>query len=531
MKKSAIRPWHYALGIGVVVVVLAAILVPRQQKDSDKPIQLLQTMPLKWEKFIASKQGELPFYEESNVLHVHSMDNGKGIYPVLDETSSFYKVYAGEGKELWVKKKQCREVVCEPITRDMLDKIFLDGERLNSRMRMGVEGEMKGLVLFIYQDFMHESHLETAILDDGRLICPMRHHVKVLPLFKESSTFTVETGAEPLLKYGTKYQLKEDSFMGYIDLMKLSWKQVEELWRATQGDEPHKVLVYYYFPSENTINYYNVDLNVYCEGSARASDTLEETTPTVKAYSVLEKEGMEFELMAEVNGEMVKTGLKWEAVVGMSVEHTADFDGDGSLDAIVFYSDGGSAGGEYYELAFYNREEGEFQLLDLPFRLSNIEEWKNKKTLVNRSGISMTRYVLEGSELKKVEEKTADVGKTVWLRTRESLFPVADETSEDQETWFDIDGDGEDEMVVFGHDNSHANNWGQDMYINRICWNNGRTLDAYFGLFGGSKFEFLDRMTKGMHDLLVDSTLFRWNGSAYDQMDFSGTEMRKAGGQ
>lgn len=227
--------------------------------------------------------------------------------------------------------------------------------------------------------------------------------------------------------------------------------------------------------------------------------------------------------MAEMNSELVSTGFETTAN-SLEVTETGDFDGDGSLDALIFESQGGTAGSEQSYLVFYSQDDGTFHTIEIT--VSHTEEWKGKTSFVENAGITFIRYVLENGELVKVEDKTADVGKAIWKRTREELFPVEDEASEDKEVWFDIDDDGEDEMLVFSHDNSHANNFGQNMCLSRISWSDGHIIEGFALPFGGETFVFLNQSTNGMHDMLIDnSALFRWSGNQYEYWQFDGKKL------
>lgn len=252
----------------------------------------------------------------------------------------------------------------------------------------------------------------------------------------------------------------------------------------------------------------------------------EEEIKTVTAYSVLDRGDYELYLMADINGELVDTKLHYSGIVSLDIVKTADFDGDGNQDCLVSWFTGGNSSECYgTNLVYYSQEDDAFlQIEDIS--AVEAEEWKGKPSLIKQADISFTRYVLEEGQLKEVEAKTADVGETVWKKTREELFPVKDEDSEEVETWFDMDDDGEDEMLVFGHESSHANNWGEDMYLCRIKWNDGeRIVEADALPWPGEEFVILSHTTNDMHDLLVSNWLFRWNGSKYEKWHYNGKEL------
>ena len=154
--------------------------------------------------------------------------------------------------------------------------------------------------------------------------------------------------------------------------------------------------------------------------------------------------------------------------------------------------------------------------------MPSFEEWKGRTSIVDKTGISYTRYVLEDLTWKEVERKTADVGRIVWTRTRENLFPDLTTLGE-EEAWFDVDGDGTDDVIVFGHNDSHALDWGKNMSVERMECSGGIKLDgSATGLVYGARFQIVDRSTKGMADFLIDQHLYRWNGSAYVRWTFDG---------
>ena len=281
-------------------------------------------------------------------------------------------------------------------------------------------------------------------------------------------------------------------------------------------------------PQDNTSEYNNADLNINSEASDTMSTEVVKNTQVVTGYSISEKGRFTYELTAKMNDKMVKTEISWDQALGVDITETADFDADGNMDAIIVGTNGGSAGGEFCQLCFYNGDKRVFQSIDIPFAPS-LEKWNGRTTLTDRGGLSMTRYVLETGKLKKVEEKQANVGKSIWHRTREGMFPVVNEVSDDQEAWFDLDSDGEDDKIVFGHNDSHALNWGRAMCIQRIECSSGTTLgDNYFGLYSGESFTILDHKTNGWHDFIIDDHLFRWNGSGmFERWEFDGKQLRK----
>ena len=522
-EQSKIRLWHYAIGIAVLLIVLGVFLVPHMQREEeDIDIQFLSAKPAIWDKFVELSD-DAKFYKEPNVLTFHPSYAARGIVPVVDETALFYKIYdAGQG-EAWVKKNHCQVVESASITEEQITDYVLDGQRLDCMTRTFKESSLAGLNMAFYLDANGEGHLVMVILDgNGRIISTGRSNVEAR--FVDTKGFNVVEGNDyeaARVEYGSDFLLKGKEDSHWLDLQKLSQRQVADVWSVTQGTSLESCLVTYFFPKQGHFKSFGVDLTTYSDASTDTSDAVE-TSVVVTAYSVLEKGNMEYDLMAEVNGQQVSTGLVWESALGLSVEHTADFDGDGSLDAIVYYNNGESTGGEYLLLCFFNKDKEKFEKIDLPCELPSFEEWKGRTSIVDKTGISYTRYVLEDLTWKEVERKTADVGRIVWTRTRENLFPDLTTLGE-EEAWFDVDGDGTDDVIVFGHNDSHALDWGKNMSVERMECSGGIKLDgSATGLVYGARFQIVDRSTKGMADFLIDQHLYRWNGSAYVRWTFDG---------
>lgn len=92
-----------------------------------------------------------------------------------------------------------------------------------------------------------------------------------------------------------------------------------------------------------------------------------------------------------------------------------------------------------------------------------------------------------------------------------------EESSEQDATrqiYFDINGDGEDEFLVFTSNSSHAGGWGRYVFIEKIYWSDGRVTDHNIG--GGYEITFLTSKTNGVYDILIDDIyLVKWNGNDY----------------
>lgn len=249
------------------------------------------------------------------------------------------------------------------------------------------------------------------------------------------------------------------------------------------------------------------------------TDSIVEGGPNVVTGYRIESRDDEQMLVAEFGTLTKETG---ESMMGLQLIGIADFDGDGNKDALVLNGMPGSSGIYSYSIVYYDSVSETFKstydTIETFSDSPEIDQWKDRSTVVVRDGLHMERYALENGQLKKVEDKTADVGKRIHAITTESLFSNSSGDYEERETMFDVDGDGEYEILTFSHDTSHPYDFGAAMCLEKIRWSDGReTTDGVFSdLHGGSTFEFLEKKKNGVHDLLVSGRhLYHWNGTRY----------------
>ena len=339
----------------IACVVLAVLLCVggwfglRGYLDNNVEVQLLPSQPVVWDKFVTPKFGQSTLYEQPDINHVYGKMGENDIAPVIDETSKFYKVYLCQGKEAWVKKNQCEEIQNAPITLDILIEMLLNGQRLECRNQTFNDGNWKGLFLFFYRDFSSEGHLEVGILNDRQLIRPMRASINAYALDKRGFELSINN-EQPRLEYGINYQVKEDSFKGFLNTFELSERQVAEIWKAAQRNEPNKVFVYYYFPSINAVRYYDVDLNVYGISSSNVKYQTAEGSSTLSGFNYIVEGEYDSDMERTVytleiqttSGDKINTEIS-DYAQELTIIAQGDYDGDGEREAIVYEWGGGNS--------------------------------------------------------------------------------------------------------------------------------------------------------------------------------------------
>ena len=427
--------------LGAIIICIALWFGIKGCSNDNIDIQLLQAQPAYWNKFVSPKSTSASIYGQPDISQVILKTDQSSILPVLDETENFYKVYIGEGREGWVKKNQWKDVVFEPIKKEHLYDFYLKGQRLNSTMQSVNDGLLKGLFLFYYRDFSQAEYLEVGILLNGRLIMPQNHRFEAITLDKRGFNVAASTdGGNPKIEFGTNYQVKDGEGVNFPNLSELSDKQITEIWKVAQGDNPNMVTVAYYFPGQKTIRCYDIDLNIYgvanksskvnvVEGDAGLSDF---TYQTEGQYdTALEKEMYSLYVLTS-SGEKVSTNTS-EPAVALNILAQGDFDGDEIPEAIVYEWGGGTFIQPPY-IVYYDKDENVFQRVEgfddsYSEEEFKIEEWKGQTTLVATIGLRKDRWSYSNHSLTLVERVVPDVGNRVATISLDRLFNVDDDAS------------------------------------------------------------------------------------------------------
>lgn len=507
--------------VGAIIIGVGLWFGLRRYFDNNVEVQLLQVQPVLWNQFVTPLNNQSTLYEQPDINHVLGQIGEGDIAPVVDETSNFYKIYIGNGKEAWVKKNQCKEIQNAPISQDLMSELLLNGQRLNCKTITFHDGDLQNLFLFFYRDFSSNGHLEVGIIDNGRLIQPMKSSIDAVAL--ESRGYELYAGGErPRLEYGTNYQVKNEDFEQFLNVQELNKKQIADIWKAAQGDEPSKVLVYYYFPSIDGVRSFDVDLNVYGVSASNVKYQTVEGCATLSGFSyMVDDDESGLELFAEVGDKKVATGIAGGAKT-LTIIHQGDYDDDGECEAIVYEWGGGNLVLPPY-LVYYDKDEEVFKKVEgfediYEDPEIKIEDWNDQTSFVTTVGLRHDRYVYSNHSLSIAERIVPDVGTHVATIPLTQLFKVDGDDGVNRSIYIDIDDDGSTEKLVFYHDTSHASNWGNSMLLMKIEADNWRIPENEDENIGvrGKTFTFLASKNGIVPDILCDDAwLYKWNGEKY----------------
>lgn len=453
------------------------------------------------------------------------------VLPVLDETDTWYKVQVynedmnGMIETAYVKKEWTREIYPEPITEEVLARI---GKTMQRTDHIVKSGKLKNLCLTTHFDDMNGESFQIGALIDGILVYPQ---YKGIFLKKEGvSGIDFQKNEEYdnyTITYGEDYQIDLDEYSKVFNPKKLTDETIGQMFEAVNQVNPSApIVVEYYFPEANKDYFFKF---AYIAGESNANvstDDKDAENTKVTGYRV-----SGHELLAELGETYEGTNIIEDCDI--EIAEIGDYDGNGDMEVIIYKKDGESD--ELTEppfMVFYDYINKEYKRTE-PFLLTfwvNKEDRDGKTSLIQAKGLHKVRYVFDGKRLKQVQNTIEGVGRALKKLTCKELYP--DGGIDDRIVRFDIDGDGNMESIVFGHNDSRACGYGRDMFIDKIRWESGRTIgDEYFGLQSASTFSILESMTNGMHDILLDeSWYFRWNGSIYEQWTWDGSVFVKMGG-
>lgn len=525
------QKWYLISGsvLGAIIVGVGLWFGLRGYFDNNVEVQLLQAQPVIWDKFVTPQNNQSTLYEQPDINHVLGQMGEGDIAPVIDETPNFYKIYIGNGKEAWVKKNQCKGIQNAPISQDLISELFLNGQRLECRTITFNDGDLQNLFLFFYRDFSSNGHLEVGIIDNGRLIQPMMSSIDAVAL--EGRGYELFAGGErPRLEYGTNYQVKEESFERFLNVLELSKKQIADIWKAAQGTDPNKVRVSYYFPSVKAIRFFDVDLNVYGVSASNVKYQEVEGSSTLSGFRYVvdseydsDTERTVYDLEVETtSGEKISTGTT-DYAVELSIIAQGDYDGNGENEAIVYEWGGGNSLQPPF-LVYYDKDKEEFKKTEgfegiYDNAKIEIEEWKGKTSFIATVGLRKDRYIYQDHSIKLIERISPDVGTRV---ATVSLSEVFGENAGDMDKDFyiDINGDGEPDKLTFHHDDSHALNWGKEMLLVNIQTSNWCTPDLGYGSLcvSGNIFTFLScKDAYDVPDILCDDAwIYKYGDGKYE---------------
>lgn len=455
------------------------------------------------------------------------------VLPVIEETDTWYKVQVHNEMNLtvvnaFIKKEWCREIKPEPITEEVLTRV---GKTMRRKDYIVEKGELKNLCLTTLFSDMDGESFQVGAFVDGVLIYPKCK--KIYPRREDVSEINLQKNEEYdcyMLTYGEGQQSNLDEYFQVLDPGKLTDEMVKQIYETVKEPNQSQLMeVEYYFPEANQDFFFKF---VYTAGNQQVDNASAQNVsePTKVTGYHEEERGGESILMAEFGSASEETGVDY---IGPLVEVT-DLDGDGNMDAFVQDGVPGSSGNYSYSVVCYDESSDKFIITDNISTMSDspeIVEWNNRKCILVADGIRIDRYALEASKLQNISTEKGDVGATLVKIPIDRVFSetVHNGEPEEREVTADINGDGINETLVFSHGDARAYALGDYMILERVRWADGSFTDSFESLYAGDTFAFLQNQSNGLPDILVrDLYLFRWNGSAYEQWNWDGTEFKKA---
>jgi len=498
------------------VVITAEDVTLYKDASSDSP-QLMEALE-NLESDMATREFRWEDQGKKRGYTVHPYNLSKNtVLPVLEETDTWYKVQVDNGMtytSAYIKKEWSRQVMPEPITEDILERLSNTTWRCNYLVK---KGKLNNLCITTFFNVLNGESLHVGALVDGCLIYP--NYKRIYPQNNSSSNVTISKNEEYdcfILSYGENQIIKFEEG-DVLDPRKLTDEEVTQIFNIVKLESSTTPMkVEYYFPEidqERTFSFVFDHEN----SKTYVVDNDDRVIEGVKNYSVKEKSDDEPEqkLMAELDEESVMTGI---SDIYVNVIDERDDDGDGYHEALIFQSCGGSSCQDTYTIVYYNKDNKQFEQTE-PFESTSepkIEEWEGKTSYVQSQGITFRRYIFKDGSLKLIDRKVLNVGLSVKLSYEHFFSEYPDAGS--MIKYFDIDDDGNTEKLYF------LNMHGQIM-LSKIEWNNGNEIP--FSIIG-NPYDLLKSTTNGMHDILVDETfLYKWNGEKYEEWKWDGKSLKK----
>lgn len=437
------------------------------------------------------------------------------VYPVLDESDEWYRVYVGTGeiREAYLQKKYSEEVKPEPITKEIIDKVISHDYQTH---RLVEKGEFTNLYLERRFDAMGDGEMiDVGVLTEGCIVVP-----DVCIFYPEKSD-SAETDMRNVsespefkcwqFKAPEKYwKPATENIEEMFDVNLLEESDIQKIVMAVRPSGNADSRVYYYFPTVA------VDRFIEFEYSFSPAVSVVKEDKAVAKYEIQNNK-----LMAEINGEMVNTEIDGE--MGIDLLGTFDLDGDGSMECAVWVNSGGNIVNPA-KVITYDVENDKFvEAGDLEYtEAPTVEDKDGKTVLLQRAGLRWIRYGMEDHKLKRVEDEVKMVGS---VRNTIEMDNIYGEDEEGEvKVKQDFDGDGNDDEFTFSRGMSHAAGYGAWMGMNTVVLSDGTSYDL--GL-AAAKFKILNETTNGMPDIIGDDYLYRWNGSSYDSYGWDGTNLVK----
>lgn len=548
------KKWGYALG-GIIAIVLIGIISFFAFGGNKQSDNILGLQKPTWKKFVVVNGNDTYLYRQPDTnsdelkdsgcdgdcdpiyvwteadlqegYHIQSNVVSDGIvYPVIEETSEWYKVHISQYnvREAWVKKSACTEVKPEPITTATIKKMSYGWENY----RFIEEGKYKDMFFRTYEMFAG-NYMQMGVLDNGVLLAStaatdvnIYYELEESLRWIDTSDASNEDFAIYQLAITDKLHKDEVSDGVLLDPSKLSDVDIETLVTTFKPGKKDGVNAYYYFPTVNDKDI--IRFTIYPDGADSTDNN--ETTASNDKGSVSDYKVEDNVLYAKMGEEWIATDITSEYNEIM-IDNKHDLDNNGDMEAIVYESDER----ELYRpfIVYYDKEESAFKKTEnLEFNSMPTTQTTTdgNMQLLQREGIRWIIYSFREGNLKRIEDRTKDVGRVRTTLRMNDYF--ANDGTGNQTISIDIDGDGEEESVVIHRDESHAGGYGSYMSIQIIRWQDGREIGSEDNnVVSGATLKILEKIHNGMPDIIADNYLKRWNGNDYESWGWDGEKLKK----
>ena len=543
------KKWYY-IGGAVAAAVIAVSCFFAFSGGSGNDNNPLGVQKPKWEKFIKVNTSDVKLYKEADVsssyvqLAVERLDGcmpneclvwsgdkaprgydvsdynveANTIFPVLDESDEWYRVHIGIGtiREAYIQKQYCEEVKPEPITKEVITKVY---ESDNGAYKFVDKGEFANLLILREAgDVVNAESVMLGVLTDGCIVAP--NECLCFPQMKDTTGVAIRNVSDtPDSKFwhltcpDTYWNDTQDEECPQVlDANKLTDSDIQKIVLAMrpQGNTASKV--YYYFPTVATDRFIEFEYSF----SPATTVVVEEGQTVVTDFRV---EGEK--LIATIDGEDREVDLDFGNIKLFGVK---DLDGDGSMEAVISHFMT-SINGEPVDcplVVYYDAENDKLKQTDemkLTYESEPTFEGSDGSIImVQHEGLKTIRYAFEDKKLVVKKEEFKNCGSESDNVTIDDLFS----NSEDGEKTLSIDfianGERSYATLTFSYETGGYYH-GFKMTLKKFVLATGEVMEPDIT---ASTFKFLKEYTNGMPDIIGDNYLYRWNGNNYESYGWDG---------
>ena len=545
------KKWYY-IGGAVAAAVIAVSCFFAFSGGSGNGNNPLGVQKPKWEKFIKVNTSDVKLYKEADVsssyvqLAIERLDGcmpneclvwsgdkaprgydvsdynveTNTVFPVLDESDEWYRVHIGIGtnREAYIQKIHCEEVKPEPITKEVIAKVYGSD---NGAYKFVEKGEFANLLILREAgDVVNAESVMLGVLTDGCIVAP--NECLCFPQMKDTTGVAIRNVSDtPDSKFWhltcpDSYwnDTQDEECPKALDVNKLTDSDIQKIVLAMrpQGNTASKV--YYYFPTVAT------DRFIEFEYSFSPAATVVVEGQTVVTDFRVEGE----KLIATIDGEDREVDLDFGNIKLFGVK---DLDGDGSMEAVISHFMT-SINGEPVDcplVVYYDAENDKLKQTDemkLTYESEPTFEGSDGSIImVQHEGLKTIRYAFEDKKLVVKKEEFKNYGTVNGTIKLEDLFTFGEDAEKSITADFFTDDDGSVATLTFSYEGNGYYH-GLKMQLYKYEFDDGRDLRS---TIDAETFKILKEHTNGMPDIIGDNYLYRWNGSNYESYGWDGNNL------